>query len=68
MHREAALVVELGNYLLEGGENLVGHVILQHHRRDEHLIEVRGIGPDCLIYGLPIFQNISAKYTRALLQ
>lgn len=46
-------------YLVQCGQNGVGHVVLDHGRRYEHLIEVGVLHPDGLVDGLTGFQHMS---------
>lgn len=52
-------VARAQSYLVERGQHLVRHVVLQHHRRDEHLVKVRVVGPDGLVDGFVLFQDLS---------
>lgn len=45
-------------HLIEGGQHFIGHVILEHPWRDEHLIKVRVLRPDRLVHGLMFIQDL----------
>lgn len=39
-------------YLVDGAEDCVWHVIVNHNRRDEHFVEIDSVGPQSLVNGI----------------
>lgn len=48
-------------YLVEGVQHLVGHVVLDHHRRYEDLVEVRVLRPEGLVDRLAARQGLPRR-------
>lgn len=48
-------------YLVEGGQHFVRHMVLEHSRRDEHLVECGVLRPDGLIDGFVFVQDLPAN-------
>ena len=49
-------------YLVEGAENSVGHMIVNHDGRDEDLVKIDRISPNGLVDGIARFVLISITF------